>query len=222
MCLPRQQMVDSLIVPVNPDAQILNNRWVLPFEDGYEDTSGGMYDVVDIEGAKALLEEAGVTTPVPVRLGWFNNGKNQRRTDQVALTIESCNQAGFEITDTGSETFFDVELAAGDWDIAMFAWAGGPLKSSSVATYAPGGGNNVGNIDIPELQPLMDELVVTTDPDAQLALANQIDTILWENLATIPVFAFPGVAAYSENANNVVFNPSQNGLSWNASQWSLS
>ena len=58
-----------------------------------------------------------------MRLGWFDNGGNQRRTDQVALTIESCNQIGFDIQDAGSETFFDVELAAGDWDIAMFAWA---------------------------------------------------------------------------------------------------
>lgn len=221
-CLPRQQMVDTLIKPVNPEAELLNNRWVLPFEEGYEDTSGGLYDEVDIEGAKALLEEAGVTTPVPVRLGWFNNGKNQRRTDQVALTIESCNQAGFEITDTGSETFFDVELAAGDWDIAMFAWAGSPLKSSAISTYRPGEGNNVGNVDVPEIQPLMDELLITADPAKQLELANQIDTLLWENLSTIPVFAFPGVAAYSDNAVNVMYNPSQNGLTWNASKWSLS
>jgi peptide/nickel transport system substrate-binding protein len=221
-CLPRQQMVDNLIKPVNPEAEVLNNRWIQPFEEGYQDNSGGAFDEVDIEGAQALLAEAGVATPVPVRLGWFNNGGNQRRIDQVALTIESCNQAGFEITDTGSETFFDVELAAGDWDIAMFAWAGSPLKSGGISTYRPGEGNNVGNVDIPEIQPLMDELLITPDPAAQIELANQIDALLWENLATIPVFSFPGVAAYAENANNVIYNPSQNGLPWNGSEWSLS
>lgn len=132
---------------------------------------------------------------------------------------ESCNQIGFEIADSGSETFFDVELAAGDWDIAMFAWAGSPLKSGAVSTYRPGEGNNVGNVDIPELQPLLDEMLVTPDPDAQIELANQIDTILWENLATIPVFSFPGVVAYSGDVGNVIYNPSQNGLTWNAAQW---
>jgi peptide/nickel transport system substrate-binding protein len=220
-CLPRQQMVESLIQPVNPNAEVQNNRWVFPFEEGYQDNSGGVAEL-DLEAAQALLDESGIAQPVPVRLGWFDNGGNQRRTDQVALTIESCNQIGFEITDAGSETFFDVELAAGDWDIAMFAWAGGPLKSGSVATYRPGEGNNVGNIDIPEIQPLMDELLQTPDPAAQIDLANQIDTILWQELATIPVFTFPGVAAYSDNASNIVYNPSQNGLTWNASSWALS
>ncbi|MFK7918920.1 MAG: ABC transporter substrate-binding protein [Ilumatobacter sp.] len=220
LCLPRQQMVDNLIVPLQPDAQILNNRWIQPFEAGYEDTSGGLYDVVDLERSAALLEEAG-QTGLTVRIGWFDNGGNQRRTDQVALTIESCTAAGFDMQDAGSETFFDVELAAGDWDIAMFAWAGSPLRSGATATYRAGSGNNVGNIDIPAIQGLMDELEQTPDIARQDELANEIDVILWEELATIPVFSFPAVTAFSDNAENVVANPSQNGLTWNASQWQL-
>jgi peptide/nickel transport system substrate-binding protein len=220
-CLPRQQIVDSLIVPVDANAQVLNNRWIQPFEDGYQDNSGGVAEL-DLAAAQALLDESGIEQPVSVRLGWFDNGGNQRRTDQVALTIESCNQIGFDIQDSGSETFFDVELAAGDWDIAMFAWAGSPLKSGGVSTYQLGAGNNVGNIDIPEMEPLLTELLVTPDPDAQIELANQIDTLLWENLATIPVFSFPGVVAYSDDVSNVIYNPSQNGLTWNASAWSKS
>jgi peptide/nickel transport system substrate-binding protein len=219
-CLPREQMVQALIQPVNPEAEVLNNRWIQPFEDGYQDNSNGISEL-DLEAAQALLDESGIAQPVPVRLGWFDNGGNQRRTDQVALTIESCNQIGFDITNTGSETFFDVELAAGDWDLAMFAWAGSPLKSAAVPTYRPGEGNNVGNVDIPEIQPLMDELLVTPDPAKQIELANQIDALLWENLATIPVFSFPGVVAFSERASNVVYNPSQNGLTWNAASWQL-
>jgi len=219
-CLPRDQMVESLIQPVDATAQVLNNRWIQPFEDGYQDNSGGVAEL-DLEAAQALLDESGIEQPVQVRLGWFDNGGNQRRTDQVALTLESCNQIGFDIQDAGSETFFDVELAAGDWDIAMFAWAGSPLKSGAVSTYQPGTGNNVGNIDIPEMLPLLEELLVTPDPQTQIDLANQIDTILWEELATIPVFSFPGVVAYSDNAENVTYNPSQNGLTFNASQWQL-
>jgi peptide/nickel transport system substrate-binding protein len=220
-CLPRQQIVDTLIAPVDETAEVLNNRWIQPFEDGYQDNSGGVAEL-DLEAAQALLDESGIAQPVQVRLGWFDNGGNQRRTDQVALTLESCNSIGFEISDTGSETFFDVELAAGDWDIAMFAWAGSPLKSGAVSTYQLGAGNNVGNINIPEMEPLLAEMLITPDPDAQIDLANQIDTILWENLATIPVFSFPGVVAYSDDVSNVIYNPSQNGLTWNASQWSKS
>jgi peptide/nickel transport system substrate-binding protein len=218
-CLPRQQIVETLIQPVDATAEVLNNRWIQPFEDGYQDNSGGIAEL-DLEAAQALLDESGIEQPVQVRLGWFDNGGNQRRTDQVALVQESCNQIGFEIQDNGSETFFDVELAAGDWEIAMFAWAGSPLKSGAVSTYQLGAGNNVGNINIPEMEPLLAEMLVTPDPDEQIDLANQIDTILWENLATIPVFSFPGVVAYRDDVSNVIYNPSQNGLTWNASQWS--
>jgi peptide/nickel transport system substrate-binding protein len=103
----------------------------------------------------------------------------------------------------------------------MFAWAGSPLKSGGVSTYQAGAGNNVGNIAIPELAPLLDEMLASPDPAVQIDLANQIDTILWTNIATIPVFSFPGVVAYTDNVSNVVYNPSQNGLTFNASEWQI-
>ena len=223
LCLPRQQIVQNLIQPLDPTAGILNNRYNQPFESAYVDASNGAYDEVDLEGAQALLDASGIAQPVDVRIGWFDNGGNARRTDQVALTMASCNQvAGFNIIDAGSETFFDVELAAGDWDIAMFAWAGSPLKTGSSDIYRTDGGINFGGYGNPDVDALLDAINVTPDAAAQADLGNQIDAILWEDLVTIPVFSFPGVVAYSSNAENVIYNPSQNGLTFNASAWLLS
>ena len=220
-CLPREQIVANLIKPLAPDAIILNNRYNQEFEASYADSTEGVYDTTDLDKAKELLEGSGVSLPIDLRLGWFNNGGNARRTDQVALTIESCNQVGFNITDTGNETFFDVELDAGDWDIAMFAWAGSPLKTGSSAAFTTGGGNNNGSYSNPEVDALADTLGQTLDADEQAQIGNQIDAILWEDLATIPVFSFPGIVAYSDNTSNIVPNPSQNGLTWNAFDWSV-
>ena len=222
LCLPRQQMVSNLILPLDPSATILNNRYNQQFEDGYVDASGGAYDEVDLEAAQALLDASGVAQPIDVRLGWFDNGGNARRTDQVALTIASCNQIGFNIIDNGSDTFFDVELAASDWDIAMFAWAGSPLKTGSSEIYRTAGGINFGGYGNPDVDALLDAINGELDAATQVDLSNQVDAILWEDLVTIPVFSFPGVMAYSDNASNVVFNPSQNGLTWNSSAWQLS
>lgn len=222
LCLPRQQMVANLIQPLDPTAEILNNRFNQPFEAGYVDNSGGLYQEVDIERAQALLDESGIEQPVTVRIGWFDNGGNARRTDQVALTVESCNQVeGFDVVDAGSETFFDVELAASDWDVAMFAWAGSPLKTGSSEIYRTGGGINFGGYGNPEVDELLDAINTELDAETQVELSNQVDAILWEDLVTIPVFSFPGVVAYSDNASNVAYNPSQNGLTWNASAWQL-
>ncbi len=68
-CLPREQMVQALIQPVNPEAQVLNNRWIQPFEDGYQDNSGGVSEL-DLEAAQALLDASGIAQPVdgPPRL----------------------------------------------------------------------------------------------------------------------------------------------------------
>lgn len=222
LCLPRQQMVTNLIDPLSPGAQILNNRMNQEFEPAYADASGGAYDAVDLERAQELLDASGVAQPVEIRLGWFDNGGNARRTDQVALTIQSCNEIGFNVVDNGSDTFFDVELSAGDWDIAMFAWAGSPLKTSSDAVYRTGGGINFGGYGNAELDAILDQIAQELDPAAQAKLANDVDAILWEDLVTIPVFSFPGVVAYSDNIDGVIFNPSQNGLTWNASSWQLS
>ncbi|MCB0992548.1 MAG: ABC transporter family substrate-binding protein [Acidimicrobiales bacterium] len=221
LCLPRQQMVSNLIVPLDPGATILNNRFNQQFEDAYVDASGGAFDNVDLEAAQALLDASGVAQPVDIRLGWFDNGGNARRTDQVALTIQSCNQIGFNVIDSGSETFFDVELAASDWDVAMFAWAGSPLKTGSSETYRTNGGLNFTGYGNPDVDALLDAINTELDAATQADLANQVDAILWEDLVTIPVFSFPGVVAYVDNISGVVFNPSQNGLTWNASSWSV-
>ena len=222
-CLPRQQIVSNLILPLDPSATILNNRYNQQFEPAYVDATAGAYDVVDLDRAAELLAGSGVALPIDIRIGWFDNGGNARRTDQVALTQASCNQVeGFNIIDAGSETFFDVELSAGDWDIAMFAWAGSPLKTGSSEIYRTGGGINFGGYGNEAVDVLLDSINTNVDADEQAKIANEVDAILWEDLVTIPVFSFPGVVAYSDNIDGVVFNPSQSGLTWNGGAWSIS
>jgi len=203
-CLPRQQMVSNLILPLDPSATILNNRYNQQFEPAYVDASAGAYDEVNIERANELLANSGVALTIDIRIGWFDNGGNARRTDQIALTQASCNQ-----------------LAAGDWDIAMFAWAGSPLKTGSSEIYRTGGGINFGGYGNDAVDALLDEINTTPDADQQAKLANDVDAILWEDLVTIPVFSFPGVLAYSDNIDGVTYNPSQNGLTWNSSAWQI-
>ena len=219
MCLPRQQIIDNLIKPQNPEAQILNSRYFQSFEKNYKDTSGGKYDKVDIAGAKAKLAAAGVTTPLEVRVGYKT--PNQRRTNEVELLKASCDQAGFSIQDKGAEDFFDKDLPDGNFDVALFAWAGSSLKSGSSSTYQTGGGNNQGNYSNPEVDKLITELNQTIEEDKITELAIQIDTILWDDLATIPAFTFPAILAYTDKASGVVWNPTQADLTWNAQEWTV-
>jgi ABC-type transport system substrate-binding protein len=223
-CVPRQQIIDNLIKPQNPDATVLNSRYFFPFQDQYSEVVGAIvgdaYDTVDVERSKALLAEAGAKSPT-VKIGYIAG--NQRRADAFALIADSCGKAGFKVTDGGSETFFDEsgELVSGNFDIAMFAWAGSPLVTGASSTYVTDGGNNFGGYSNKSVDDLIAKLNVTPDKTAQVGLIKQVETILWDDLMSIPLFTFPGIVAYSTNSQGVVYNASQAGLTWNMEDWTI-
>ncbi|MFI7588541.1 ABC transporter family substrate-binding protein [Spongisporangium articulatum] len=219
-CIPRQTIVDNLIKPLNPQAQVLESRQLLPFQKGYATlaaTGGQAYDTVDIPGAKKLLADAG-RTGLKVTIGYQT--PNPRRASEVDLIRDSCAKAGFTIKDGGAPDFFD-HMTKGDFDVALFAWSGTALVSQNQSIYAADGGTNFTGYDNAEVTAWLKQLNGTLDERQQLALQQKIETQLWKDLATIPLFAFPGVLAVAKNVQGVQFNASNNGLTWNADRWSL-
>jgi peptide/nickel transport system substrate-binding protein len=222
LCVPRDQIVESLIKPVNANAEVAQSRYFLPFQPEYGQVADaiqdGSYDTANIAESKALVDAAGAAGTV-VRIGYQT--PNQRRTNSVDLIRASCNQAGFDVQDAGQEDFFEAGLSGGNFDVALFAWSGSPLVSGSSSTYVTGGGNNNGKYTNAEVDGWLAELDVTPDKDAQVELITQIETQLWNDLATIPIFAFPGVVAYDNTVTGVTFQPSQSSVTWNMQKWDL-
>jgi peptide/nickel transport system substrate-binding protein len=222
LCLPRQTIVDSLIVPQNPEAIVLNSRYVFPFEPDYQQVADAItpeeFKTQDVEAARAILEAEGAIGQ-DLRLGYQT--PNPRRSDQAAAVIASCGPdgAGFNVIDQGADDFFGVGLDQGLFEVAMFAWAGSPLVTGASSTFVTGGGNNNGNYSNEEVDALIDQLNQETDLDAQQELIIQIETILWEDLATIPVFTFPALLATVQGVENVEFNATQASITWNMDEW---
>jgi ABC-type transport system substrate-binding protein len=227
LCLPRQTIVDNLIKPDNPEAIVLNSRYFLPFQPEYQEVADAItpdkYAEQNIAEAKKILQDNNAVG-TQVRLGYIV--PNDRREAEAQLVADSCGPdgAGFKILDQGDKTFFNANgaLVQGRFDVAMFAWAGSPLVSGSSSIYVTNGGSNYGNYSNKQVDKLTAQLNQATNPDDQKNLIIQIETILWNDLATIPVFAFPGIVAYDANATGVVYNASQAGLTWNMQDWSIS
>lgn len=223
MCVPRQQIIDNLISPINPEAEIMNLREVFPFQETYQEVLDaaydGRFDEVDIEGASAKLEEAGLETPVEVRIGY--SAPNQRRTDQVTAIKSSCDQAGFNIVDAGDPEFFAAggSLETGDWEIALFAWAGSGQIASGQPIYSTDGGQNFGGFSNEEVDAAWNALAASNDPAVHLEQQKVIEKLLWDNLYGIPIFAHPGLVAHESAIDNVLKNATQTGTAWNAEQW---
>ncbi|MGB5934978.1 MAG: ABC transporter family substrate-binding protein [Ornithinimicrobium sp.] len=224
MCVPRQQIVDNLIKPVDPEGTRMDLREVFPFqEEDYEavlsEAYDGRYDEVDIEGATAKLEESGLSTPVDVRIGY--SAPNQRRTNEVAEIKASCDQAGFNIVDEGDGAFFDAggPLDVGDWDVALFAWAGSGQIASGESIYSTGEGQNFGKYSNEEVDAAWDTLAQSNDPEVWQEQRIEIEKLLWDDLMNIPLFPHPGLVGYDSSIENVFFNSTQTQISWNAEQW---
>lgn len=223
-CVPRQAIVDNLIKPINDTATIMNAREVFPFQENYEDVVSasydGRFDQVDIEKSKALIAESGVATPIDVRIGY--RAGNQRRADQVAQIAASCKDAGFNIIDSNSATFFEKEVVNGDYEVALFAWAGSGQIASGQNIYVTNKGQNYGEYSNETVDKAWATLASSLDPAVQVEQTKIIEKELWDTLFGIPVFAHPGLSASSSSVQNVRGTATQDQVVWNAPQWVLS
>lgn len=221
-CVPRQKIVDDLIQPIDPGATVMDAREIFPFQDGYEDiVSGsydGRYDEVDLDTAKEKFAAAGLKKGEKVRVGYA--APNPRRAAEVEAIKASCDQVGFEIVDTAAPDFFDKDLPNGDYEVALFAWAGSGQIASGENIYSTPGTQNYGGYSDETVDKAWKTLASSTDEAVHTEQTVIIEKQLWDTLFGIPLFAHPGVIASSSSLQNVRNTATQSGVMWNAEQWS--
>lgn len=222
-CAPRQQIVDTLIKPIAPDTELMNARESFPFQENYaevvEAAYDGRYDEVNLDLAREKFAEAGFEEGQVIRLGY--NGPNERRSEQVALIKASCDQVGFVIEDVSSNEFFTKTLPSGAYDVALFAWAGSGQIASGQNIYSTGRPQNYGQYSNPEVDAAFNTLAGSLEPEVHLEQVKIIEKHLWDDLYGLPIFAHPGVVAYTTGLENVRNTVTQSGVSWNAFQWAF-
>jgi peptide/nickel transport system substrate-binding protein len=226
-CLPRQEILDKLIVPTDPNATLQQSRMYFPGQQGYADTSGGRYNTADIAGAKATLEGAGWTLDgtTYVKDGQrleFHLLHSAARADEAQLIELSCAQAGIAIIDD-ADPKWGSRLGAGQFDSVLFTWNTSPTPSSQESLYhTPPGENllsNYGSYSSAHVDELLDRLTSVTDPTEQIAVANEMDTALWADLPTIPLWRLPAVVAHTNTITGVTANPTDQSITWNIETW---
>ena len=130
--VPRQKILDELIVPLQEEARLRSSQVFLPGEQGYatsvrkNDSSG--YRTVDIEGAKALLVQAGVVNP---QVCILFDPSNPRRVAEFRTITDSAALAGFSVTDCSSTDWRQLLGTDGAYDASLYA-----LRPSSRAVSA--------------------------------------------------------------------------------------
>jgi peptide/nickel transport system substrate-binding protein len=228
LCVPRQQIVDQLIAPLDPSAQVAGNHLFFPFQKEYVDNSGA-YKASDLAKAKSILEADGWVLNgdvyekdgKPLAFKILRKDPDDRRRKEVQLITSSCAGAGMKVSDDPDQKFASTRLPDGKFDVALFGWARSPTLATSRAVFDGGGALNYGKYIGTNQSALWDTVDNELDDAQRLAAAQKIDKQLWTDLASIPLYQFPDVVAAGSGLQGVVYNPSPAGITWNASSWKL-
>ena len=224
--LDRDEIVNRTVKQFDDRGKRLDNRIWLTGQPAYE-AHGKEYAKKDVAKAKAALEKAGFTAGADgvytkggkkLSLRISTTGGNALREQTEQLIQAQLKDVGIDITIAnvqGSAVFDEIE--AGNFDIALFAWVGTPYPlSSNKSIFAVGGGQNFGKYENPKIGELFDQASASADYDAAVETSQEIDEILWTDLATVPLFAKPTFLPYRDTYVNLRDNATTEGPLWNS------
>lgn len=222
--VPRQEIIEKLITPLQEDATTRDSFTVVPGAPNYDEVvaanGSDAYAEVDIAGAQALLAEAGVTTPVDVR---FLYGKsNVRRANQFQLIASSAAQAGFNVIDEGDDNWGSRLASTETYDASLFGWQStNTFALNSEATYITGGLNNFGGYSDAQMDAWWQEMY-TADAEQETQLTIDIEKQLYADAFGLPIFQFPGVVASRDVLQGVSTIALAPTIFWNYWDWEIS
>ncbi|SDR92282.1 peptide/nickel transport system substrate-binding protein [Nocardioides scoriae] len=191
--IPRQEIVDKLIKPINPDAQVRNSFLKTEGTPGYDEivaqNGSSEYSEVDPARSKSLLEEAGVNGPIDVRVMYAAD--NVRRANEFQLMKPALAEAGFNLIDAKNADWGS-KLGDGTYDAVFFGWQSTtPAVSADQATFGTGGINNLIGYSNKEVDKLFDQLILTSDETEQVKIQAEIEKLLFDDAIGITIFQFP-------------------------------
>jgi peptide/nickel transport system substrate-binding protein len=240
LALDRQEIVDQTVGQFSSDAQVLNSRMYVNNQPQYKDNAPAEYKSQNIDQAKQLLEQSGYTlgsdgvyAKGTQRLSFKidttqNNPLRQTTIDVIAQQVK---QAGIEVTANPNADIFagkekPTSMNAGGFEIALFAWVSSPFVSANQSIYqTPPSPDNVqqnySRAGSPEIDALLGKLSTDLDPDQQASDANAADKLLWDQMATIPLYQKPTFIGYRATLENIEDNASVQRPLWNSDRWSV-
>ena len=160
----------------------------------------------DVAKAKALLKEAGVTTPVAVEVTMANNPRSQA----VMQVIQSMAQeTGFAIKLKATEfaTMLN-EGTKGDFQSNQYGWSGRPDPDGNIHAFVTcKGGLNDWKYCNPEVDKLLDEARTLSDPAARKAKYTAAQMILSKDLPTIYLYHESWIWGMKKKIDGFVAHP---------------
>lgn len=232
MAYPREQIVNTLIKPINSDAEVLGSSFSLPGQPGYQSIvarsgvkkfSAGT-QATRTATALALVKKyyktaSATNQPVKVKLLW-GQPNNTRRASEAALVKAELAKAGFDVTATGTSGWSG-KLDDNGFDAQFFAWCPTSVSQTGTnANFQSDGSNNFLGYNNPRMDKVLLGLEKKLSPGQIIAHYTEADKLLVQDALTLPIFQHPAATGYNSALKNVKPAPLSPNLVWNFWEWS--
>lgn len=237
----RQQIVARTVGEFDPSLTPLENRMFVPSQSSYQD-NGSAYATLNVAKAKSLLQGAGMTLASD---GYYQPATGPQKGQDLTFTIQSTSgntlRANIEqlfqadmknigikinIANEDASTLFGTTLIQGQFQITLFAWVATPFVSSNQSIYCSytntsNCGQNWNHYANPQVDSLLAAGASATSTATEDSDFNKADQILWSDMDTLPLFQAPVFTVWSNKYGNIVPNPANVGITWNAQNWGV-
>ncbi len=223
--VPRQDIVDRLIKPLNENAVVRDAQVAVPGEEFYDrlvaENGSDEYAETDVDLSKQILSDAGIDTSSPIKVRLLYDINNPRRVSEYELIRDSVAKAGFDLIDGGDPDWGSNLANDSLYDAALFGWQTTAIAvADSMPNYVKGGLNNFYGYNNPEVNQLAKELNQTSDPERQDEILIEVEKHLFADAFGLPIFQHPSITAYNstyvDGVSNIALSPT---VFWNVWDW---
>ncbi len=189
--VPREQVVDEVVAPLWPEA-VVDTAVLATVGDG----AGGPVATAqpDAPAAAARLADAGVRTPVAVRV--LVSTTDPLREQTLALLTDSARTAGFEVTASTADPATALWAEPDAWDVALVPTVQDELPVASlVGRWGTDGTANVTAWSDEATDAALAALAAQTDPARLAAGQATLAARLVEAGAVLPLVHAPALTA---------------------------
>ncbi len=221
MAIDRGAIARALLGPLGVDARPLDNHIFMANQAGSQGNAGdvGRYDPAR---AAQLLDEAGWRLegavrrkdgrPLEIRMIIPAAVATSRQESELIQNMLSRVGVTLNIQTVPTGDFFDKYIRPGQFDFTVFSWIGTPFPiSSSKSVYAKPTKNARGELDIQqnyarvgsdEIDALFTQANAELDRQKAIAIANQIDALIWQEVHSLTLYQRPELWATKRNLAN--------------------
>jgi len=229
LSIPREEINEKLIKPINPNAPILGSTFIAPGFEGYErlvaNNGSAYYRGSQAElNAKAnrLLRKyyptAGPSNPVKVNV--LVPGNNARRAAQFALAKANALKVGFDLVGD-VQASWSPKIQLSTYDAQFFAYCPSAVtQAGSNANFQLGGGNNRNGLNLPNLDAILNKLQLPMDNRTYITTIIAAERIIHAEGLTSGVFLHPAVTAVNSQLKGIKPSPLSDDVVWNWWEWS--